>query len=228
MEKVVLLDFCGTVVPFQTFDRFMEYILCREKKYFSGRVGYVVKRSLFVLQRIAQVFRIHRLLYKEYLVRKTRGISKKAMERYASEYYEQELRPCLISDTEAIVKNYISRGYRIIILSAACDLYLKYYAKEHGIKDIVSTRIRFKDGCSVGRISGTDCIGGEKVNRLKKYMEMEKEGTGMKGMHVQIEAGISDSVSDLPMLLLCHKQIVISHKQHQDWVTDRMEEIIWD
>ena len=226
MEKVVLLDFCGTVVPFQTFDRFMEYILCREKKNFSGRAGYVVKRSLFILQGIERIFRIHRLLYKEYLVKKTKGISKKVMERYASEYYDQVLRPCLISDTEAIVKDYINRGYRIIILSAACDLYLKYYATEHGITDIVSTEIRFKNGRSVGRIDGTDCIGGEKVNRLRKYMK--KEGIGKKGIHVHMEAGISDSVSDLPMLLLCQKQIVISHKRHQDWVTDRMEEVIWD
>ena len=67
----------------------------------------------------------------------------------------------------------------------------------------------------------TACMGEEKIRDLKYYM-LENKIIGV------FEVGLSDSDSDLPMLNLCKRKIVVSQAKHQDWVTEDMEEIVWN
>ena len=77
-----------------------------------------------------------------------------------------------------------------------------------------------KHAKSTGRIA-RECYGIDKIREIETHVA----GHHINGIY---ELGMTDSSSDLAMLRLCRKKIVVSHGKKQSWVTADMEEIIWD
>ncbi len=215
-EKIVLLDFCGTVADFQTFVPYIESVLEH-----AGRTGSFyrfIKIGAKITDRIFRLFNDRHYFYKDTLVKLTRGISLQDFNIVAKSYYTNKVKPHLIHETLNIIKEYRKNGYRIILLSAACMNYLAEFAEQYEIYDVLSTEVKFKNDKSLGRYKTKDCIRDEKVHRIVEYFGGRKE----------FDVGISDSKSDIPMLNICKKQIIISKNNHQSWVKSDMEEIIYE
>ena len=219
-EKIALIDFCETIADFQTLDPYLQYVVTQEHPR-RGRIlcSVFVKNSCVLITRAARALGWKHYLYKLLLVRQLKGLSRKKLEGYGKQYYEQRIKGHLIAPTIEQVLRLKKQGCRLMIVSGGSDLYIKHFAKEYGIDDVLSAQLEFEDGICTGELLG-ECMGQEKPKMLRNYMQAHT-------IDGDFEAGISDSRSDLPMLALCRRRIVISRGRHQPWVTQDMEEILW-
>lgn len=221
MIRYALADFCGTIADFQTFDAFILYVLKRERPILyklakSGGLLLFLKGIQKAADHISKDFYV----YKHLLVWLLRGIEAGMLKEYGKSFYYEEVENHLIPETMHLLNEQREKGIRIFVVSAGCDLYINEFAKNSGVYAVLATKLQFKNGKCSGRMEGKDCIGKQKILALQKYMdEMQLQG--------EMYIGITDSKSDLPMLGLCSKKVIISKDTHQNWLAQDMKEIIW-
>lgn len=69
------------------------------------------------------------------------------------------------------LKWHLQMSHRCILISANLDVYLDVFAKNHGFNDCLSSQVDFDEkGLVTGRLKGLNCIGEEKVGRLKELL----------------------------------------------------------
>ncbi|MCI9534700.1 MAG: HAD-IB family phosphatase [Lachnospiraceae bacterium] len=220
MERIALVDFCETIVSFQTYDSFLKFVLINELPRHFKIIGNKKFIKMYeILEKISRKTGINWFSYKQLLTYQTKGMEYSLLERYGKDFYDKKLKSNFIIPTIELIKDLQKENYRIILVSGGSDLYIKQFADEFGIKDILTSQIEFKNGISTGRLI-SDCMGWNKVELVKEYVKHRK----IQGI---FETGISDSKSDLPVLNLCKRKIVISRNSHQYWVENEMEEIVW-
>lgn len=81
-----------------------------------------------------------------------------------------------------------------VIISASFDFIIKPFCEKLGIKNVIATKYDVKNG----HIIGINCKGEEKVKRFKKIYPNE-----------QVKKAFSDSLSDIPMLLLAEDAYLV-------------------
>lgn len=220
-SKLVVLDFCGTVVGFQTLNPFLLYVLKHNKpvKYRIFRVR-LVEKVCDYLTNILRKRGYTGYLYKGLLVYLTKGIKEEILYDEGKRFYIDEIHARLIGPVAKVVKNYEKLEYHIILLSGGSKYYIKYYCEEFGIDDFITAEIIMENGKSAGRL-GRTCFGIDKIKELDKFL---KYNHYYKDVY---DVSITDSKSDLKLLEKSKKKIVVSHLQKQNWTDESMEEIVW-
>lgn len=120
-------------------------------------------------------------------------------------------------NSEVVRKNFISevvkqleelknKGYRIYVVSAGYDIYLKYFIEEFKLDGLMATKIKFKNDICCGCIDGLDCIGNNKITILNDYFKNEP-------VQEYQSIAYSDSLSDIPLLDYCKEGIVVSPEE---------------
>ena len=222
MKQVVLLDFCGTVVDFQTFNPFILYILKKKKRhiYIIYSSGLFKNFSAFV-NRIWNILGISDDYYKKRLVRATKGIAEHDFLSMGREYYDHYVNKRIINVVIKEMLRLQNLGCEIWIVSGGLKYYIDCFARLYGIKNVITTEIEMRNGKSTGHIGGEDCIGVNKVQKINEFLQNERL------INVSFREGITDSVMDVSMLKLCEDKLVISKGEHQEWVTKPMRELIY-
>ena len=225
MKKLAFFDFCDTFVSFQTADAFVDYV--RRK---NGTL-YMKYLNIFLLtlKKIRIIAFFNKFFPKAIFEKKIkllqlRGFTFKKLNSLASMYYKDMIKPKLIKQVIAEMQRLKKQDYEICLVSAAYSIYLKYFAEEYKIKHIISTEIDFNNTnkrCR-GIISGKDCIHIEKVKRIDAYFAEHK-------VNYNVCISYTDSITDLPLLLLTGKGVVVSHNYPQLWINKyKFKEIIWN
>ena len=218
--KIALIDFCETIVDHQTFDPFIEYVLQHERQ---TRYRLIctpfVKMSCRLLTWLFSRLGRNVYVYKNLIVAQTKGLPQKKLEMLATSYYTECLQPHFIPQTLELLRELKAQGCELVIVSGGCNLYINCFAKEFCINHIISAELEFVESICTGRLK-TDCMGSGKLVRVQEWMAEE-------GLSDKCAVGVSDSISDMPMLSMCDRKIIISKLGHQNWVTNEMEEIIW-
>ena len=63
------------------------------------------------------------------------------------------------------------QGHRCVVISASLELYVRPWAEKAGFDDVIATRLETQeDGHVTGKLSGANCFGIEKVNRLRALL----------------------------------------------------------
>ncbi len=218
--KIALIDFCETIVDYQTFDPFIEYVLQHERQtryrlICTSFVKMVCRLFTWLFSKLGR----NVYVYKNLIVAQMKGLSQEKLELLAASYYTECIQPHLIPQTLELLRELKAQGCELVIVSGGCNLYINCFAKAFCIDHIMSAELEFVESICTGRLK-TDCMGNEKLVRVREWMA----GEGLSG---NCAVGVSDSVSDRPMLSICDRKIVISRREHQSWVTNEMEEIIW-
>lgn len=216
--RLILLDFCETLISFQTADRFVRYCVCqlddRGVVCRSRIVGGLDKLKVFkILNKFTVGSKKRALLWQ------LKGVAREQLEQLARHYFEEELQPNVIAKMVEVMKQHQTQGDTLYILSGGYDLYIRYFAEYYGLDGYVACHIGFTDAgkCS-GRMVGKDCMREEKVCRWKE----------IKGQYAETIC-YSDSKSDLPILLAVDKGVVVSHNHAQEWAKEyQLDEIIWN
>lgn len=221
MVKLAIIDFCETIANFQTLDPFLEFVLLNERT-MAYRIlsNKATKFFLGLLTRILFHFGHCHIIRKKVMVMAMKNVSVKKLNEYGETYYTSRVRPCLIPETIKLIEQFKMDGYSTVIVSGGSQFYIQYFMRDYGIDGIVSTEIEIKNGKCTGRLL-RECLRTEKVEMLNEYIRENN-------LSVIEKVCVTDSESDLPLLSVCERKIVISHNAHSKWVTKDMEEIIWE
>lgn len=225
IKKIAFFDFCKTLVGFQTADAFVDYVRMKDGNYYMK----ILEITLKLLYRF-RMLAILNILFpdltpsKKIKLLQLKGLKFEKLNELAKSFYDEVIKPELILPVITEMQMLSQKNYEICLVSAGYSIYLKYFTEDHQIKHLISTEIAFNDKGNrcLGVISGKDCIHIEKVKRLKSYFA---------GQDVNYNDSISfsDSISDLPMLLLTGKGMVVSRAYSQSWCHYyKFEEIIWN
>lgn len=223
MDKIVIFDFCETLANFQTADAYIYYVIANKNKewrdIFFGviRVLFANKISRYVFFRL-----FHISINKFLLLKQIKGIKKDEMEKFAVDYYKKLVKPNLIQKTLDLLKKYKKEKYRVCVASAGYDIYLKFFVEDFKVDDLISTKLVFRNGIFMGEYESPDCIGNNKVILIQKYYSVDD----FKNCD---SISFSDSITDLPLLRLTRKSIVVSKHNSPSWAErEKFGVLIWE
>lgn len=220
MTKMALVDFCGTVVDFQTLMPYLERMLKEHNRLlYCLCCNPVNKWAYWFLSRVIwHLFGIE-ISDKRMLVGLLKGISEEDFIRYGREYYVQRVRPHLIPEAMELLQKLKREGCILTIVSGGSAFYISCFAEEFGIAHSLTAELGFENGVCTGKVL-RECLREEKPVAVRQFVREN-------GLDCEFAAGITDHESDLPMLEMCAQKFVISAGGHQPWVTDEMKEIIY-
>lgn len=81
-------------------------------------------------------------------------------------------------------------GRHVCIVSASPEIYIKYWAKQHGVETVLATKLQIMDEKLTGPLDGQNCRKAEKVRRLQDHF----------GMNTIIHSAYGDTDGDTEML----------------------------
>lgn len=199
--KVVLLDFCDSLVLGQTADGYVEYAV-------NSHGGHLRKASLGFLKCLKK----HRLFpgrwYKRALLFQLRGITKNELDVYAEGYAE-----FIMSRIHKPVLDYVltlkQSGYGVYLVSGGYQIYLEQISKRLGFSGTLGTEIEFNGVVSTGRIAGEDCMGLQKIVRVREHFSTDVKWSD--------SYAVTDHVSDIPLLMLVGNRLVVDRGQDVRW-----------
>lgn len=196
-EKIVFLDFCGTCVPFQSADRFVQFVISHYAT-IAVRCRSVLLKILVKLRLVKRIERWskQRITTKKLILFQIKGLSKKVIDEAAEQYFLQIIKPALIPEIMDEIKAKMQDGYRIVIVSGGYDVYIRYFMNHIGGKadDVLATPLIFVNGIFTGKM-GLDCMGENKVSYIRQHFDFEKI----------YSIAYSDSPTDMPLFEIADK-----------------------
>jgi HAD superfamily hydrolase (TIGR01490 family) len=209
--QLVVFDFCETLVNFQSADRFVDYIIEKEK-YHKYRWIFQLNRVLVRLRVLAVANKIWPELNpsKRLKLLQIKGISQSKIEQYAKGFYDEKVMPNLITPLYQLMQGHVNNGDYVMILSGGYAPYIKVFSEKHHLKAYFATEMAFEVGKLNGKFNGKDCLYAQKTVLLEQYLK-DNPLTYTK------KIAYSDSFSDLPLLQWADEAFVISKQKPQAW-----------
>jgi HAD superfamily hydrolase (TIGR01490 family) len=223
MKRLALFDFCETLVSFQTAGQFVDFVRATSD---SRKMHQLEKLRIWSkklrLTAVVNKLRPHYNFDKRVHLYQFKGLSKQTLIMLAGKYYREFIVPNLIPELMEHVQNKIREGYTVTIISGGYSIYLDYFAREYGIKDVIASEIEFdKNDICTGRLKGTDCMYHYKIQKLSKYF-VDTD------VNLQESVAYSDSITDLPLLRWAGTGIVVSAEKSQSWASENgLREIVF-
>lgn len=191
-EKIAFFDFCGTLVPFQSAEAYVKYVI-KHTSNPSVKFRNLVYRFLRMFNLIALLEHITNgnLSNKKMFIYQIKGMSQKKLDELAMTFVDEIIKPRLIPETLSIWKDLQAKGFRMVVISGGLNIYLKYVVEYLGAnaRDLFATTLAYKNGICTGKMD-FDCMNKNKVKVLKENFVRE-----------DIESvAYSDSDTDLPLL----------------------------
>jgi HAD hydrolase, family IB len=220
-NKIALFDFCDTLVDFQTGDAFIDFI--RENT--NKKRAFIFEKFRLLLIKIKFFSVLSRLLpknnwHKKLKLFQLKGYTKNEIEHLSLLYYTKQIKPHLITKIIQELQHYKEKGYSIYIVSGGFSDYIIHFCKEFGINKPIATNIKYKDGICLGIIDGIDCMHTEKIDKIKNVIDLSN-------IDIEESVAYSDSITDLPLLTIVKRGIVVSKKYSQNWAaSNNLKEII--
>lgn len=203
--KLAIFDVDFTLTRRETLLEFY-YFLIKKKPSLMKNLPKSVKGGFLYLIKVYDAGRA-----KEDFISFIKGITEEEMESIAKEFYEKRLKNILYEDALSTMKNFKKEGYKIYLISASAEFYLKELYNIKEVDKIIGTRFEVRDGKYTGKIYGENCKGVEKVIRLKQYLKEESIDVDFKNSYM-----FSDSLADLPLFRTVGNPYLINFKKEHD------------
>lgn len=225
MKKIAFFDFCETLVNFQTADAFVEYVV---KMNGSGYMRFL--EIFIILLRKVRVIAIFNKSFPNMAIEKKikllqiRGFAYDKLDNLAELFYKEMIKPNLIKPMIEEMVRLMKQDFEVCLVSAGYSIYLKYFAEEYRIKYVLATEIAFDRSGNrcLGTIVGKDCSRLEKVKRIMANFDF-------KSINFKESISYSDSFTDLPLLKLTGRGVVVSRELSQHWIYQyQFKEILWN
>lgn len=222
-KKLVVFDFCETLVDFQTADAFIDFVT--EKELYN-KFKYIKYLTSFLTQ--TRVLAFFNKFFHEWNVSKRlklyqiKGISEEKINQYSKDFYEEKLMRHLIKPLYALFLKHSNEGSHVIIISGGYEPYIRFFSEKHNIDYYFATKIAFEKNKVSGFFLGKDCLFKQKVVLLEQYIAQN---------NITFEESIvyTDSVTDIPILKWAKSAFVVSKNKPQIWAKEMgFNEIIWE
>lgn len=185
-QPFAFFDFDGTLTRYDTVLPFCHFV--EHNSYsFIKKLLPISPYLIGYLLGIVSNLQAKEKLFTSYLAKLTLSES----EKLAQQFVQQKLNTLLRSEGMQKLHYHQRHHHRCILVSASPELYLIDWAKQNGFECVLATQLEHNNGMLTGKISGKNCIGIEKVNRIEQIF-----GTQCW----QNSYGYSDSLVDKPLL----------------------------
>ena len=167
MKKgLALFDFDGTIT---SKDSLLEFI-----KFSVGKLKFLMVMGLFSPFIFYYVFLIKKgetakMMVLSYLFKNK---TEEQMISMGLEFAQKVIPQLVLPNAINEINEFKKRGDRLVVISASLDIWLKPWTDEMGI-ELLSTKMEFKGGKFTGRFATPNCVGDEKVTRIKDYLDIE-------------------------------------------------------
>lgn len=197
-QGYALFDLDQTIVPWDTQLLFCNFVLKRERLrtlYLLGFIPFSPFAKLLGPETMKRVFL-------NYLA----GMNADVLDAYAREFVEELIPNGLYTEVVDIVEKHKAEGRLTILNSASPEIWVKYISEKLGFDHYYGTQVQV--GERVGlfpEILGKNNKGEVKIGRMKKHFPQGWEA----GQVLPDSYGYSDSHADLPMLMLCERNVMV-------------------
>ena len=190
VDKLVLFDFDGTITNKDTLFTFTRFAVGDLRFY----VGLLLLLIPLVLQKI-KLLSAHKAkeIFLSYFFKGQPLID---FDKTCHQFTKISLTECIRSQAITTIKSYQQSGSRIIIVSASPTNWILPWASSMGI-EVIATLLEINQGKLTGRLSGKNCNGDEKVQRIKEHLNLQNFSEIIV---------YGDSAGDKQMLQLATKQ----------------------
>jgi HAD superfamily phosphoserine phosphatase-like hydrolase len=221
-KKLVVFDFCETLVTFQTADKFVDFVIEKEnyKKYSLLNIIKEVLTKLRLLAVVSILFpKLN--LSKRLKLYQIKGVSRTTIDTLAIQYYNEILVQHKIIPLHELLLKHIDNQDHILIVSGGYAPYIKYFSEIYKLQYSFATEIEFHNNIATGMFFGKDCLFNQKIVLMETYLKKNK-------ILFDESTAYSDSITDLPLLRWADKAYVISKDKSQKWAIENgFNEIIW-
>lgn len=197
MKKIALFDIDKTLIPYDSFFKWIFAILKKKK-------SHLLKIPKLVLLGITVIGNPQKLTrYKEKWLSLADNFSEEEIVELSKKLVNECIIPDLKPGVENAIKQYKASGYTIIFATASFEIYFCYLAQYFGVDYFFGTKVQLIGG--KWKIVGQNCKGQEKIRRiLEKLPEQEIDKSN--------SVGFSDSMSDYPYSSLVKKFYLVDKK----------------
>jgi HAD superfamily hydrolase (TIGR01490 family) len=163
---VAYFDFDGTLSKYDTFMA----LLCYCSSYWKLLLYLPQLLSIFMRYKIKS---ISTLTAKEHclslLLKNTRLVD---FASKATEFLHKKIDKNLHAAVYARLEWHREHQHTVVIVSANLAPYLQIFATQHKIMHVIATELEVKDGIITGKFSTKNCSEGEKVHRIKEFLNL--------------------------------------------------------
>lgn len=205
-RAIALFDVDNTLTDLSTPDLFVDQVLRRGKS-LRVRCADLARRAAAHL-RLVPIDRL-RLFKLTFL----RGRTESELREAARVFVDDVVLPSLRPAVRARLEDHRKKGDRVVLISGGYDLYLDVLKERLAADGVVANRVAFQDGVCTGRIVGADCMGEEKVARLRQIYDVAE-------FDLAASTAYSDAPSDLPLLRFVGRGVIVSPTPAVAWNPD--------
>lgn len=193
--KAAIFDIDKTITTTDTFFLFFKFLLKRFRPYIYLKLGYYFFET--------RVFKTDRVRVKATVLELLKGFDENQIKDLCCSFVESKFKNVISVKAHESIKQFREEGFRVILISASLDVYLKHISSCLDYDDLICTRTKIIS--SGVKIDGKNCYGEEKIVRLNEFLKNE-------GVSLDLEASYfySDHHSDLPLLELVGNPCVVN------------------
>lgn len=202
-RTLAIFDFCDTLIGMQTANRFVTLGYQSNKRFDT-----VTNEFIRLIGRKSRLLFGNR--HKKWQLRQLKGLSREKLNIIANEYVKKELLP---KENKLLVEKMLwhkKQGHDIAIVSGGFSEYIKEYAKIYDIDYVIATDLEFIDGKSTGKIDGIDCMGINKIEKIRSIIDLNK-------YDLLNSFAYSDHISDIPLLSFVGNGVVVDFGEDIKW-----------
>jgi HAD superfamily hydrolase (TIGR01490 family) len=205
VEKLAIFDVDYTLTKKETLVEFYKFMLKKDPKL----VRFIPRSLVAAFFYVFKIFEAGKA--KEYFLAFVDGIEEKKMEKIVKEFYEKTLSKIFYKDAIDTMKKLKSQGYKVYLISASAEFYLKELYNIKEVDKVIGTKFKIENGVIKTEIEGANCKGDEKVKRLMEVLKEENIEVDFKNSYM-----FSDSLADLPLFNLVGHPYLINYKKGHD------------
>lgn len=168
--NLALFDFDGTITKHDTFIGFMRYAAGRRR----FKIGLFILSPVFMASRFKfiSISKAKQIFFTYFF----KGWKKTDLDRIALRYSNTIIPRIIRPEAHEKIKWHKSRGDKTVVVSASFESWLKDWCEEYSL-DLICSKLEVKNGLVTGKFQGKDCIGMEKVRRIKEKYDLTEYQT---------------------------------------------------
>ena len=118
------------------------------------------------------------------------------------QFIEEKIRPIVTKTGKELINQAHAEGKKVIIATATNDFVTRPIADIFDVSVLIATEFEIKDNAFTGRVVGTPCFRGGKLNKVTKWINDNNFDLSQASFY-------SDSFNDLPLLEKVKKPVIV-------------------
>ncbi len=118
------------------------------------------------------------------------------------QFIEEKIKPIVTKTGKELINQAHAEGKKVIIATATNDFVTRPIADIFDVSVLIATEFEIKDNAFTGRVVGTPCFRGGKLNKVTKWINDNNFDLSQASFY-------SDSFNDLPLLEKVKKPVIV-------------------